>query len=500
MNDSITEGRMRLVLVYLVSSVALITCIALNFFDDLDRRYAIAIFCIFLLLIYFGYKDAKRDSIILTKNGETIYFLGYLTTIMALIVTAFKIQSDPKLLNNLGELLAKGAFAITSTVGGLVGMFFFRVMAHHFDPHDSAGDQAYDTSQGMQEAVIEFSKKSNEYLDSLKNNTEQVVAQLAQFGSEHAVALGKAFTKIAGLSASVESLTENVTRITGNLEVLEKSASGAGAALAEVAAHATTIQVVATKLDQISNSLLPAWQQVTGHIEAATNLTQKVSDLGQTLDHLQVGFGTCQDEMKKFTETCKGSEGLLLETLDKVQQRAKDVGDVAEGVKKFVDAANSIAPAINAISENLSEIVSIKDAVGQLRTNVQNLNEALVNSSNATGLISENSRKLTIDISNLVTEMKTQFHKLGQSAETIGKFSSTMLAIEPQLETVEKSIASLGSFAIGVSGVQKSLDELKTAAEQASLQMRGLDKVVASYFKTVELFEKRGSSFGLPGR
>lgn len=452
-----------------------------------------AIVIVFLLLGYIvvGARDPNRDFDLLTKYSETTYFMGYFGTIAVLAGLAWQVTQNPETINKLGELLGRGGSAIFSTVVGLFGMFVLRIAAQSHEKSES--------DEGAENGSV--GSEADEVLQGLKDKSQAIVVALGQLSTEHAQALGEVFGKLVGLGASVEGLSAVVDRITGSLNALQGSSSSANEALAGVAAHATTIHGAATKLDQVFNSLVPAWEQIKDHVQAAAGLNQQIVELVQTLDSLKTWFGTCQAEVKGFTETCATSHTALLNTLDKVEKRATEIGNLSNSVRQFVDAANTIAPSLNTINENLRGIGPINEAVRQLGGNIQNLNAALTKSAEATESITQNSYKLMNSTATFADDMQTQFKKLVDSAKSLAEFSTVMDKIRPGLEAICKNIENLNQFTNGVSGVQSALKELEANAKLASSEMKNFDIVIDSFVRAVETFVAHsGANTAFSGR
>src|ERR1017187_6792317 len=146
--------------------------------------WAALIIVLQIIYIVLGIRERKSDFDLLSMYSETAYFFGYLATIVVLGGLAFQIDKNGKLLEDVGQLLLKGAFALISTIVGLFGMLVFLFAAQILDARGTLTEEAQGTSQAMQAEVLEFSKRSNELMDSLKSKSEEVVAQLAQLGTE----------------------------------------------------------------------------------------------------------------------------------------------------------------------------------------------------------------------------------------------------------------------------------------------------------------------------
>ena len=251
--------------------------LGLNFFFDVPRVLIPAIVAVFALYTWLGLFDAEGNADLLTKYGETGYFLGYLTTIAALVCLAFQIQHNPKTLEEIDTLLRKGGFAIVSTVAGLFGMFLFRVATHAQDPGKPGRESEAGTARGVLEETSRFSEQVDEIMEVLRKKSVEVFSAfdqtLGQFGTAQAKAMGEVFGKVEGLAGSVSKLTESIEQGALHIAELHKSSLSAAASLAAVAESTTTIKDAATKLDAVLYIGSIEHRPTNGHIWALTPLS-----------------------------------------------------------------------------------------------------------------------------------------------------------------------------------------------------------------------------------
>lgn len=454
---------------------------------------------IFGVYILLGFRDAKNNKnakshpdtvypALLMRYGDTVYFMGYLTTITALVVTAVQIGSNKSMLDDVAMLLGKGGFAITSTVAGLVGMFLFRLATpvQTNDEPDATPERGFGLNTA--EELSQFSQQANDILNSLKDKSLEVFSAFdqmsSQLGSAQVKALSELFGKVEGLAGSVNNLTGSVGQTATGLQTLQRTSDGANAALATMAGHTTSIKDSMSLLDDLSSRLVPVWQQISAHLETSSDITHKIRDLGHTLAVLQAGFGACQGQLAQFTKISQDSHQQLLTTLETMQQRASQIGSLAEPIERFADAAQKIAqaaPALNVIMANLHEALPLNDAMGQLLGSVQTLNSTLNAAANATGTISENSRKMMANMEPLVQSITDQIHKLNSNAAALSAFTTKMEAIQPQLDTLAKSGTVMESLGTNLISLQGKLGELEKAVGAAAGKMGHIEGVVASF-------------------
>ena len=477
---------------------ALATIVVLNSRFDHPLTSISFIAGVVLVYVLFGVTTGRGNRDALTRYGDFVYFLGYLTTIFALVLVAFRIHEDPKMLDKLDVLLYRGAVAISSTVVGLVGMFIFRVAAPTHEAGERDGPAGGDAAEVLASQVDKFARQIDQELENLKRRSTDVHLAfdqvLERFNDQHTRAVGDVVAKVMGLAGSVDTLSSRINQSAEGLETLHKATLGASGSLTEVAGQAKTMKDAVETLEKVSGRLAPAWEKVGGQLGTLANLAEKVEDLGRTLDSLQTAFGLCSNEMKQFTQLSIQSRQQLMDCLDDVARQAGQIGTLAQTVTTFADAARQIAevaPKLNTIIANLRDAVPVKDAVEQLRIAVVSLNGALGESANATGSIVDNSRQMTTEIENLVTQLSTKVHELNNLAVPSAEFSPAMDQLGPSLKTLAKGTDALGKLGAEAATVQQTITGLEEAASKAAGQMEHLGPVISSFVEAVELLRER---------
>lgn len=191
-----------------------------------------------LLLIFIGYcvweMDANSQKA--QQLADNVYFLGYLLTIIGIAGIAYKIALKPSIIESPEPILHRAAFALSSTIVGLIGMIAIRNMFGVV--YDSVGT----SRDNFQHFANQLSQETREFMKALRETREQGIAELnAQFRKIDLATPVRAFS---------ESLVGNASTFADRIEEANNQ-------LSILATNVTTL----TTSTSAMNSSLPSLEQ-----------------------------------------------------------------------------------------------------------------------------------------------------------------------------------------------------------------------------------------------
>lgn len=244
---------------------------------------------------------------------------------------------------------------------------------------------------------------------------------------------------------------------------------------AEMEASVATFR---TRVDEMSISVAQFYSQINSkQAESIDALTSRIQDL-------QTSFASGIQQTQFFVDTTKVYQAQIAGILTAVGQQAEELAAVSEPVREFVGAAREMSPELNRISANLHEVAPLADAVKQLLSSVQTLNEALTGSASTMAEISGNSRKMITSTGDLVEQVHTQVHKLQNVTKPLTEFSEKIQLLVPKLNGLGQVVSGMEDFSTTVQGLDKALDEFRSAVASSASEMRDVSMVVADFVET----------------
>lgn len=183
---------------------------------------------IILMIIYWGVVTYKGKNVIANDQiGDSVYYLGFLLTLFALILSLIYAADNPS--EQLSEVLPKFGIALITTIVGLgirVYMTAFEVSQE--DREDIASTQLTSASTNLRiqlETINEILKGTLTTLsEEIRTNLEGQSVKLAKFLDENTKEFSESSRKIIGnINNASDGLTSQTNELKSSFNTLNKA-------------------------------------------------------------------------------------------------------------------------------------------------------------------------------------------------------------------------------------------------------------------------------------
>ena len=418
----------------------------------------------------------RHSAALSARIGENAYFIGYLTTIAGLCGIAFEINHDPDLLKviNLPTVLAKGATALATTIFGLVVMNLLKQHAQTLELREE--------QRGMKEAdiVTQLLEKFAEKMIESERTRDDNLAKLFESSQ---------------LGAHMQGLAANLKSGAESLGTLQGTANDANLTLAKLGKHMSTLETSVTKFNTVTETLAPAWQQISGDIARATGLSEAVTQMTTSMQGFSTAMNEGQTKTLEFTESAVELQNGVLNSIRTFEERLMAIAPLGPSVGQFVELASKVAPMLATLGENFGKLGDIHKSVESLNTSLQAANEQFVDAAKGVQSMSAMSREFAGANADLVAQLRTEVDTLKNLSGPLNQFGQACVDMSPRLDTIRTNIVGLEQFAASVGQMRAAADGFNlalTSSAQLAHELRRAIQDLAS------LKANLGSSLGEP--
>lgn len=312
------------------------------------------------LYIYFGV-SLDQSNKASESFADSIYYLGFLLTLWALIFSMFSIPSGAE---NIGGLVFRFGIALVTTIIGLAARTYFANF--RVTPED-------ELSRLRSEEATSARELRNKY----RELSEVMTLQMAALKSS----LQKANTDVQEASDSLadsastleESVSDSASTIGQLFESLEETTSEFSSGLDESMEAASSKLVEAGQdLQERANSVeLPPdlfTSQFEGaasnYAEALEELTQKAEGHSQAIDGLVTSNRKLSNSITEITEEMGDSASQNADSIDEATSKLQDLLSKLGVIEsKFDDVASSLTQHEEVVSEAMEALADVHDNI-----------------------------------------------------------------------------------------------------------------------------------------
>ena len=383
------------------------------------------------LMIFLGliiYKKSRGNSVNINDPND-FYYLGFIFTIYSLIAGFLPYAFIPtgEVINEKKVLSAFGLGMLTTFVG-LAGR---QILLQLFDKPD---DETENTR-------IRIQNKATEFSDSLQKLTERMNNNMDKFANK----FEKTNAKITEVS---NKFSEQFEKVSTSLEKMENKFDGAINKFVSIADKKES------DLLRFSDSLEKAGNSASVSLSKISTNAEKLNDGIQRID-LSV-FVALNSEVSKFSTGFSNT----LKELTSITAKIKELSETFEPIlKSQIELTTSSTKSFNKFVKNISEIDKSLTAYGSSLTKqleqFDKIDQSFIT-------LDENLRK--------VSESASLF--LGNSSESIGKFSTNLELISGKMGELDGSILGMKE---AFSGAKSSMDTLAPSTEKATALIDNLN-------------------------
>ena len=284
-----------------------------------------------------GFIEKKNDTLI-EQFADSIYYLGFLLTLVALIVSLFALSADNYSLVGVGS---RFGVALATTVVGL----FLRILLTNF--RETFSDQKVIMEEQLAKSMKDFSYQVQIHAKTLRTTTELYNSSIE--------------LSINSMNKSIETLTSGLDSVsTKGLEHVAKTFERTN----EQLSLAVTNLFKKIELIQISEDIL------------TSPIQKPIKKLADLLDEYKDGFASLTQEQKKISR----DNELFSNNLTKLNQSATKLGS---SIQNISDDISNVHLEIDKKHQNNMEEIMKKSKVnlnllnGSFIKSVQFINDEL---------------------------------------------------------------------------------------------------------------------------
>ena len=342
------------VLTFLIGTIFIIFGSLLEYYISVG-----AVLPILCMLAYssLGFIEEKNDTLI-EQFADSIYYLGFLLTLVALIVSLFALSADNYSLVGVGS---RFGVALATTVVGL----FLRILLTNF--RETFSDQKVIMEQQLAKSMKDFSYQVQIHAKTLRTTTELYNSSIE--------------LSINSMNKSIETLTSGLDSVsTKGLEHVAKTFERTN----EQLSLAVNNLFKKIELIQISEDIL------------TSPIQEPIKQLANLLDEYKDGFASVTEEQKKISSDNK----LFSNNLTKLNQSAtkldnsiQNISDTFSSIKDLDINTEGLNNTINKTISTIDELSSALSAIAAIEPNIQSVVKSIDD-------IDKESQKLTNTIKN----------------------------------------------------------------------------------------------------
>ena len=360
----------------------------------------------------------------MTIIGDSFYYLGFILTLVALVVSLTEMASVEKV--NMNSIVGSFGVALMTTIVGLIS----RIVVTSFSVQGQ--ERRERLNHDIEHALTKFSAQ----IDTLTN---QVISSLVKVHSETEVTLSETAKKYSevnielmsyldemikegsqSIKASMEGVSDRINNIDVSSDLLAKPlGKSLGAIVETLDEHQKNYKKINSQMVESNNSLSTQFSSsndiIKEHVNNLENSLSKTLDsqiklYGKSLDDIGSTiieqFGDIKDlkidaqnnienQLSEFNKNIKNlsnsMSALEVPISDATKNMTAGGNKIADKMNKLVLASDSITSLIESASSNTEQVVLAQDNMGELAEKISAFSKEL---ENASSILSSSSEKI----------------------------------------------------------------------------------------------------------
>ena len=397
-----------------------------QYFDLPELAVALPLFCM-VIYVWRGY-SLSNETPFLEQFADSVYYLGFLLTLVALVVALYFYQGDTL---DAGLLTANFSLALITTIFGLA----VRIFINNFQ---------VDLNHVEHLMMVEVDHAANDMIRKAK----LISMQLDVSHQETQIAIKKS------IDAAAEGMEATANTIDKYAQVRSKALLQNTQQTHQAIDNA--VQMFEEKMQAIK------FPQEIFADKLATPLEQIVT----CFDETQVLLKEMNAGQVKISQSTKGLVGSITQSVAEVDILAQSIGVFNDKLYANIKINDDFVKVFQDIS-------SLAEKTGDISENIQNQTEQ-------SALAMQNYTKMVAAVDSLPDEVETLAERLKQSSEQISvtfqslsnntesgaKISSDLDEITAALSNTRQTVEQISDFGMHVTTTYKRLESFNQLLEQ----------------------------------
>lgn len=374
------------------------------------------------MVLYTGFGYAQSvDSLFIEQFADSVYYLGFLLTLVALVVSLYFYQGDTL---ESGLLVSNFSLALLTTIYGLAVRIYinnFQVDLHSAERH---------VMSGVEQAANELVRKAkliSMQLDVSHQETQAAIRKSVEHAAEGMYETALTVDKYANTSA--ESLHKNMQKM-----------------------NKTIANAVMTFEENLQNVKLPDEIFADKFNPPLDRLTHRLNESQILLKELNVQQGSI----------------------------AHSAQGIVESMGKTVTEVDILSQSINLFNNKLNVNTQLNDDFARvvkemsvLSKNTAQISENLLKQSEQSSLVLNNFTQLAHSSG----QMTDVFETIGGSAQAGGKIAEDLQDIAISLANTRETVKEISDFGVHVISTVKRLETFNQLIEQHTQLLKSMGEV-----------------------
>lgn len=318
------------------------------------------------MLIYIGYVESKQISVSLTDQfADSLYFLGFLMTIVALIFSLIPYATNIDTLS-AETVLSRFGIALLTTAFGLGGRVYYSGFGTSIDQISA---DTHTTLNERTQLLITEVTLAVDNVGTLRKNIEKELEAVSKSVSANLEAVSKSVS--ANLEAVTKSVSANVDATTNDVSdeifsISRRMGEGADKALAKLSATLEQFSEKVANIEVPSNALVgPITEALAGLRNEAAKLTTTLSKNEAALNQYSVSWNNLQNSTEALGAQISAFSSVSL----MFQASTERISDFSKSIVPFTETTDELRRQLaDVVSEMSRHVEEAKILRGQLQS------------------------------------------------------------------------------------------------------------------------------------
>ena len=351
-----------------------------------------------------GFVEQKNDTLV-EQFADSIYYLGFLLTLVALIVSLVVLSEADYSLKGVG---GRFGVALATTVIGL----FLRILLTNF--RESFADKKAITEEHLAKSMKDFSYQIQIHARTLRTTTEL-------YNTSIKLSVDSMDKSIAVLTSGLDSIsTKGLERVANTFDRTNEQLSLAATSLLNkieqihisedilVSPIQEPIKKLAGFLDEYKDAFASVTEEQKKISKDNKLFSDNLTELNKSAEKLDSSIQNVSDTFSSIKDLDINTEGLnktiekTVSTVDRLSSALSEISIIEPNIKSFIKSIDEISKDTNKLSntiKNHEEIISnidgisnshlrmvkkhqsgIEEIMNKSRSNLNLLNESLIKS------------------------------------------------------------------------------------------------------------------------
>ena len=402
------------------------------------------LFAIFLplgcMVLYTGFGYAHSvDSIFLEQFADSVYYLGFLLTLVALVVSLYFYQGDTL---DSGVLVSNFSLALLTTIFGLT----VRIYVNNFQIEVQGAEKHI--MSAVEQAANELVKKAK--LISMQLDVSHQETQAAIRASVEHAAEGMYQTAIT-VDKYAKSSSESLHK---NMLAMNKTAEQA------ISSFEANLRSIKLPDEIFAEQLNPPLDRLTHRLNESQILLKELNV--QQSNIAKSGQATVESMSKTVTEV-----DILAQSVHLFNNKLNASTELNDDFVRVVREMSALSKNTAQVSENL---IQQSEQSSVMLNNLSRLASAIVN-------LPEDMEKMSAKLEKSSIQVSTAFQSIGQKTQSAANIGDDLQQIAQSLSSTRETVKEISGFSVHVISSFKRLETFNLLIEQHTLLLEQMGQV-----------------------